>query len=607
MAKKIETSPDRTKPGSNDELASHDQPLNTSMRTTMPEFMPDMAGATTIPDQPDGSDVQPASDAASELPHASHGSFSGNLGRFNYLRTLGEGAFGVVVQVWDPELHAHRAIKVPHRKLIESHQVNAESYVREARKLAFLGKHPNILEVLDIQRMSDGTPFLVSEFIPGGSLEAKIKVERWTWQKAVALVAEIANAIAFAHSKGVVHRDLKPANILLTDEGKPVIVDFGLALGDDEFSYHSSVCGTYQYMSPQQIHGEADRVDGRSDIYSLGVILYQLVAGRLPYRSRDVRSLKREIIHDEPTPLRQYSPEAPAELEQICQHAMAKEPGNRYSTAADFATELRNLLQLKTGSVQGVFDNALIEPAPAARASFVRHWRPLTLAMLGCGIIGFAVYSLTAPKRSKTFESASVVTATPNLQIHFQKKDSHTYSPTLADADLPLDVGDKLQFHVAQLPKPMFTYIYRINSDGVAERLWPEKAANLDKQAPVGELSSPPADDEWWAVQKTGGALVFFLGISETPLDEKQLRDFESQTSMTRESLLDAMRRSRQPVAEFEYPAQSKTYELRNNEMYRTRGGDFHLVVSPKVYAADHSKLRKWFSAYHGWIVSTKE
>src|SRR4051812_28864939 len=129
MAKKNDTTPDRAKPA--DDGPTHDQKVNASLRTTMPDFMPGMAGATTIPDQHDGSDVREASDAAADLPKVSHGSFAGDLGRFNCLRTLGEGAFGIVVQVWDPALHAHRAIKVPHRKLLESQQVSAESYVRE--------------------------------------------------------------------------------------------------------------------------------------------------------------------------------------------------------------------------------------------------------------------------------------------------------------------------------------------------------------------------------------------------------------------------------------------------------------------------------------------
>jgi serine/threonine protein kinase len=605
MNDETELNTDRAAGASQDDVAIKVQSSHASLRTTLPEFMPGMA--TTVPEQCDGTDVRLASGDPSAPQAISHGSFAGELGRFNYVRTLGEGAFGIVVQAWDPELHAHRAIKMPHRTLLESRKVDAESYVREARKLALLGKHPNIVDVLDIQRMSDGTPFVVSEFIPGGNLADKLSRGRLPWREAVSLIADIADAIMYAHSKGVVHRDLKPANILLSEDGKPVIVDFGLALGDDEFSYHSSVCGTYQYMSPQQVRGHADRVDGRSDIYSLGVILYQMVAGRLPYRSRDVKSLKREIVENEPAPLRQYNPDAPEALENICQRAMAKEPGDRYTTAADFAQELRHLLKPQASSARdGLGDEAAQTHPPATYDSAVRRWLPIGLAVFGAAILAVGAYSLIAPSRSAGPQSALAAPATPNLQIHFQKKDSHTYSPRLADADLPIRVGDKLQFHVDRLPRPMYAYIYRIDADGAADRLWPEKDSALAQQKPVNELSSPPKDDEWWAVEQTGGELVFLLGVSEKPLNEQQLRAFESQTSMTRASLLEAMRRARQPIAEFEFPAQTTKYEIRNNELYRTRGGDLHLVVSPKAYASDHSNLKNWFVAYHGWIVAAK-
>jgi serine/threonine protein kinase len=383
-----------------------------------------------------------------------------------------------------------------------------------------------------------------------------------------------------------------------------VIVDFGLALGDDEFTYRSTtVCGTYQYMSPQQVLGKADRVDGRSDIYSLGVVLYQLVAGRSPYRSRDVKSLKHEIVTDHPAPLRQYSPEVPVELEQICQRAMAKEPADRYSTAADFAAALRAVI--KPIPAKAVSPLA----APARRAP----WGPIALSVLGMAILALAALALLPEREAPSPVIPQAAAATPNLQIHFQKHDNEsTYSKALADADLPLQVGDKLQFHVAELSKPMYAYIYWINADGDPQRVWPDTSEPLAKQTPVATLSSPPgANDavnpEWWAVHNVGGPMLFFVGLSEKPLEAEQLEAFEGESSLMRESLLSTMRRSGRPVAEFEHPAQAKTYELRNNELYRTRGGDLHLVISPKVYATDHSQLQKWFSAYHGWIVSAKE
>ena len=585
------------------ESAVNDTQPNTSMRTTVPDIAPVIAGASTQGQRHDGTAPYGPSAGASGASVASHSSFSGLLGRFHYVRTLGEGAFGVVVQVWDPELQKHRAIKVPHRDLIESGRVNPESYVREARKLAQLGDHPGIVDVLDVQRMENGTPFVVSEFIAGGSLAERVKGSRMPWRDAVQLIIQVAEAIGHAHSKGVVHRDLKPANIMLTDEGKPVVVDFGLALGDEEFSYQTSVCGTYQYMSPQQLRGEADRVDGRADTYSLGVILYQLVAGRVPYKSRDVKSLKHEILKDEPTPLRQYNPQAPVELQEICHKAMSKELGNRYSTAGDFAAALRDVLN----------DNGDVHPTTTASASKPSRWVRIAALAVGCSLLGFGLFTLLGLRSEPHLLPVTAASATPNLQIHFQKANQRTFDRSLADADLPLEVGDKLQFQIARLPKPMYAYIYWINADGSPIRVWPSGDTQLSEQVPIEQLTSPPAPDadaveqSWWEIQSAGGPLVFFLGLSDKKLDEQQLNGFETRSALMRDSLMSTLERSGRSIAEFEFPEQTKAYELRNDELYRTRGGNLHLVISPKVYATDHSQLQEWFSAYHGWIVAAKK
>jgi serine/threonine protein kinase len=594
-----------------DEHALHDTSPDTSPKTTVPDVdQLSVEGSvdahrTTWRGERDSvtiaSDVVPYVSSGSAAGEADHPSFSGSLGRFQYLGTLGEGAFGVVVKVWDPELQTHRAIKIPHGDLIKSGRINADSYISEARKLASLGKHPGIVGVTDVQRMENGLPYVVSEYIPGGSLAEKTHGSRMPWRDAVTLVAQIADAVAHAHSKGIVHRDLKPANILLNDENKPVVADFGLALSDEEHSYRSSVCGTYQYMSPQQVSGQADRVDGRSDIYSLGVILYQLVAGRVPYKSRDVGSLKREIVNDEPTPLRQYAPDAPLRLQEICQRAMAKSLERRYSTAGDFAADLRALLAPQE-------PEATKGAPPVSKGG---RYGAIAASVVGCGLVAWALFA-AFPQRSDTDPIPPAPTSPPNLAIHFQKADQATFDRTLRDADLPLEMGDKLQFHVGDLTKPMFAYIYWLDNDGIPKRVWPEPAGALSAQKPVMKLSSPPGagteavDQPWWEIRSVGKPLVFFVGVSEKMLDENQLQAFEEQTAAMRKSLMGALGRSGKPVAEFEFPEQVKTYQLRDGALYLARGGDLHLVIAPKVYASDHSQLKKWFSAYHGWIVASQ-
>jgi serine/threonine protein kinase len=514
---------------------------------------------------------------------------------------LGRGSFATVFKVWDPELQTHRAVKMPHTHLIASGRVDAESYVREARKVTQLGKHRGIVEVLDVQRLENGTPYVVSEFVSGGSLADKVEGKRMPWREAAELVAKIADGVAHAHSKGIVHRDLKPANILLTEEGEPLVGDFGLALGDAEFSYKSTTCGTFFYMSPQQVRGEADRVDGRADIYSLGVILYQLLAGRIPYKSQAIDSLKREILSELPTSVRQYNPDVPPELAAICEKAMAKEPNDRFTTATDMAKALR--AAVKTAEVPGT--KAAKQPP--------KSWMPVAIAAAGFAAVAAGLLALLSPDRA-TIEDGSgganpVVGQTapvPELSIHFQAAGSEVYHKNLMRADLPIVAGDKVQFHV-QMVKPMYPYVYWINSSGEAQRVWPALNASLDGQKPVTELSSPPGadrenDPEWWEIQETGGPQVFFVGVSPKKLGAAELSEFEADTQFMR-SLLPRD----ELFAEFEFPERPDQYQSTERGQVRTRGSDLIVVVSPKSYAADHSDLQQWFTAYHGWIVATEE
>jgi serine/threonine protein kinase len=390
---------------------------------------------------------------------------------------------------------------------------------------------------------------------------------------------------------------LKPGNILLTEEGRPVVVDFGMALDDAEFSYKSSVCGTYHYMSPQQVRGEANRVDGRSDVFSLGVILYQLLAGRLPYKSQTIDSLKREILEAEPTPVRQYNPDVPPELEAICRTAMAKEPGERYSTAADMAAALRRVLNVESA-------DAVMPQRVSARPA---RWLPLVVSTTAFLTVAAVIFALFSPRRDSSTLSDEPGTAgeLPDLSIHFQRAGEQIFAKTISRSDLPLAVGDKVQFH-AHLAKPMYAYLYWVASDGEPKRVWPPTSVALDAQQPVAELSSPPGADKevqpnWWQIPETGGPQVFFLGVSPKKLGEKELKEFEDQTTFMRKLLP-----ADELVAEFEFPQPPDLYEQNDLGQFRTRGADLVMVVSPKSYATDHSNLQKWFSAYHGWIVATE-
>jgi serine/threonine protein kinase/formylglycine-generating enzyme required for sulfatase activity len=265
------------------------------------------------------------------------------IGRYQVIRSLGEGGFGRVYLARDTELDRDVAVKVP--VLVESPRLlDIEAYLEEARILAQLS-HPNVVPVYDVGRTKDGRCYVVSKYMKGGDLDARIRRARPGFVEAAELIAIISEALHYTHTHDLFHRDIKPANILLDADGVPSLADFGLALRDENLGKGARLVGTTAYMSPEQARGEGHRVDGRSDIFSIGIILYELLTGRRPFRSASKEEVLQQIVHAEPRPPRQIDDTIPRELERICMRALAKRASDRYATARDLAEDLRHFLK----------------------------------------------------------------------------------------------------------------------------------------------------------------------------------------------------------------------------------------------------------------------
>src|ERR1700758_2097591 len=287
------------------------------------------------------------------------------FGRYEIVAELGRGAMGVGYQARDPQIDRMVAVKTISLWGQEAEE-EIEFRLRFMNEAQAAGRlhHPGIVSVFDVgENPENQDPYIVLEYVPGETLNRILARERkLPFAKALKLAEELADALDYAHSQGVVHRDIKPANILITEDGHAKIADFGIAkLNLAHFTLPGRVLGTPAYMAPEQLSGEG--CDGRSDLFSLGVILYAMVTGHSPFQGNSATTVCFKVANREPIAASALDMTLPPQLDAVISRAMAKDANERYQRGSDLADDLRILQQSyrpgsTTTSLRAVSDDA---------------------------------------------------------------------------------------------------------------------------------------------------------------------------------------------------------------------------------------------------------
>ena len=305
------------------------------------------------------------------------------IGRYRVERLIGGGAMGMIYAAHDPVIDRKVAIKLIRADLLSGDDKTdyVARFQREART-AGRCSHPNIVAIYDFA-VHEGNPYLAMEYVEAGNLgQVLASAGRLPVRDAVAIAAQVLDALACAHGLGIVHRDVKPANILLLPDGQVKMTDFGIARIDStEMTRAGSVIGTPSYMSPEQCRGDA--VDGRSDLFSTGVVLYEMLSGERPFPGRTIVEIAYRLMNEPPPDIRGKLPTVPASLARVVERALAKQPADRFTSAAEMAAAL----------VRAAQDP---QPVPADR-TMVRSAAPGTATGTATG--GFAEATLSTIER----------------------------------------------------------------------------------------------------------------------------------------------------------------------------------------------------------------
>jgi hypothetical protein len=418
-----------------------------------------------------------------------------SFGKFGVVRVLGGGGQGSTLLALDPDLRCHVVLKVYHRARTPEEQ---ERVLREGQALARV-RSPYVAQCRGVERQ-DGVPALVVEYVPGRDLKEQQKARPLGTAEALELTRQLAEGLAAVHACGLLHRDLKPGNVLVGDDGRPRLVDFGLAVPVASAEL-AGVSGTLPYMAPEQARGEAERIDARTDVFGLGAILYELLTGRAPHQGETREELLRAACAGDVVPPRQVQPRVPRAVNDLCLRCLAKDPAQRFASATAVAGAVRRLQRWRW----------LRRPLSAAALL-------MTMLLAGLPVVMFQHRAVQGPPHLTVDPLKGsldvVVTEPDNPRRHLL----HLHDP----AARPLKKGDEVRV-VAELNRPAYLYVLWIDTQGKVWPVYPWLEGEWDRrpeqERPVQRLSLPEKPGDIWPIKPgPAGMETLVLLARETPL-----------------------------------------------------------------------------------------
>lgn len=360
-------------------------------------------------------------------------------GRYRIIKELGKGTMGVVYLAHDPQIDRKVALKVLRPDRVTSEDFVAR-FLKEARAIGRLS-HPQIVTVFDVGE-DKGTIYIAMEYLEGKSFDKVVRSGRLTVPQSIDIAGQVAEALDYAHGKGIVHRDIKPSNIILTQGNKVKLTDFGIARIEDLSVGHQTqageILGTPIYMAPEQVAGK--RVDRRSDLYALGVILYEMIAGRRPFTGSNIAAIFRSITLDEPEPPSTIDPFLPKSISELIMKSLAKRPDDRFQTGRQMADALRAAADQGQKTPKPADEKD--EPAKPAKRTFLM----VTLAVLLVAFIGAGVYFYITHNVATLVISSEPVGAQIYVDSIFKGRTPSNVALPLGKYELRLNLPDHLEW-----------------------------------------------------------------------------------------------------------------------------------------------------------------